>query len=187
VGLSSGAMRLLNLLRSFAARSGAAFPFQRTLATRLGVVIRQVQRYVSELVKKGLIQVKKRQHSSALYFLLPDVASNVASNVASGYPVPIKRVPEECKREEQELVLKKPSVPEKNLPERVQEALSRAAGRIAGAVNPTAYRRSIIERELWAAEMETAEKKPLVTEKRLGKAHSPILGIGSILKAIAGL
>ena len=81
--LSSGAQRLLRILKSLARLSGRAFPFQRTLrlmAAKTGPLrtVRTIQRWLAELVRAGLVIVKKRQHSSAEY-QLQDVVSNVVS------------------------------------------------------------------------------------------------------------
>lgn len=80
LALSTGARRCLRLLASFAARSGKAFPFQRTLAEKLDCNIRTVSRYVRELRDAGVVQVQKRQQSSALYKL----SSNCGNPVENG-------------------------------------------------------------------------------------------------------
>ncbi len=80
--LSRGAKRCLALLESYAARSGVAFPFQRTLAAKLEVDERTVRRYVRELVAAGIVGVTKRQHCSALYQI--QTGQNVRSDVRSG-------------------------------------------------------------------------------------------------------
>jgi Helix-turn-helix domain len=95
--LSSGARRCFSLLASFAARSGQAFPFQRTLAMKLDCNLRTVNRYVRELRDAGILAVRKRQRSSALYSFSQAVEdpagrprkpgvkpSGVVSNVVSG-------------------------------------------------------------------------------------------------------
>jgi len=92
MNLSRGARRLLDLLKSFARRSGRAFPFQKTLAEKLEVKIRTIKRWVRELREAGLIAVRRRQHSSAEYEIQKgqNVPSDVPSgveNVPSGHPV----------------------------------------------------------------------------------------------------
>ena len=100
MNLSRGARRLLDLLKSFARRSGRAFPFQKTLAEKLEVKIRTIKRWVRELREGGLIAVRRRQHSSAEYEIQKgqeyeiqkgqNVPSDVPSgveNVPSGHPV----------------------------------------------------------------------------------------------------
>lgn len=81
--LSRGARRCLSLLQSFAAGSGKAFPYQDTLAKKLGVQPRMVRYYLAELKLAGLVEkVLKRQHSSAQYCL-----SDCRSDCRSGAPV----------------------------------------------------------------------------------------------------
>ena len=67
--LSRGARRCLELLQSYARSSGRAFPFQSTIAAKLGVGDRMVRKYIRELAQAGALQVRKRQHSSAEYVL----------------------------------------------------------------------------------------------------------------------
>lgn len=80
--LSRGTRRLLTELKSYARHSGRAFPFQETLATRLGVDVRTIKRWVRELREAGQITVRRRQHSSAEYEI--QKGQNVPSNVPSG-------------------------------------------------------------------------------------------------------
>ena len=83
--LSRGARRCLQLLRSYAARSGRAFPYQATLAAQLDVKPRMVRYYLAELKAAGFVEkVLKRQHSSAEYCL-----SGCQSDCRSGPPYPI--------------------------------------------------------------------------------------------------
>jgi hypothetical protein len=82
--MSRGALRCLALLQSYAAKSGRAFPFQKTLAAQLEVDVRTVKRYVHELCAAGELKVRRRQHSSAEYEF--QKGQNVPSNVPSGVP-----------------------------------------------------------------------------------------------------
>ena len=83
--LSRGARRCLQLLRSYAARSGRAFPYQAKLAAQLDVKPRMVRYYLAELKAAGFVEkVLKRQHSSAEYCL-----SGCQSDCRSGPPYPI--------------------------------------------------------------------------------------------------
>ncbi len=90
MNLSRGARRLLSLLQSYARLSGRAFPFQATLARKLDCDTRTIRRYVAELREAGLLNVQKRQHSSAEYFIQTGqnvrsgVRSDVRSDVRSG-------------------------------------------------------------------------------------------------------
>lgn len=99
--LSVGSKRLFSLLRSYAARSGRAFPFQRTLAARLGVSDRQVRTYVKELRDAGFLDVRKRQHSSAEYSLRQEAnfRSDFRSDFRSGGPL-IGSSSDECNTSE---------------------------------------------------------------------------------------
>lgn len=75
--MTRGAIQLLKLLRSY----GRAFPFQATLAAKLGCTERTVRRYVQELSESGLLIVQKRGHSSAEYQLIKQLVT--ANNVRS--------------------------------------------------------------------------------------------------------
>lgn len=67
--LSRGAQRLLELLESYARHSRRAFPFQRTLAAKLGVKERQVRNLLSELKHSGIVKVLKQGPHSAVYLV----------------------------------------------------------------------------------------------------------------------
>lgn len=76
--LSAGAKRLLGIIHSLHSIRGEAFPFQRTLARRLGVCVRTIKRWLRNLIDAGLVIVQRRGPTSALY-LPQDVPSNVPS------------------------------------------------------------------------------------------------------------
>lgn len=83
--LCAGAKRLLGIIQSLHSIRGEVFPFQRTLARRLGVCVRTVKRWVRQLVDAGLLAVHRRGRTSALYSL-HFVPSNVPSKPpASSY------------------------------------------------------------------------------------------------------
>jgi Helix-turn-helix domain len=111
--LSSGARRCLFLLRSFAGKTGRAFPYQRTIADKLGVEPRMVRYYLAELKACGLVEkVLKRQHSSAEYCLSDcrsDCRSGSSTPITELKPItsdklgrkpPTVEIPEECLRNE---------------------------------------------------------------------------------------
>ena|SRR5579864_553808 len=69
--LSRGAQKCLDLLRWYAARFGEVYPYQDTIAKRLGVTDRQVRRLLGELKAAHLIQINKQGRNPATYQLLP--------------------------------------------------------------------------------------------------------------------
>jgi len=58
--ISAGAKLCFAKLAQYAGKDGKAFPFQKTLGVQLGVCVRQVKRYINELVKYRLIEVKNQ-------------------------------------------------------------------------------------------------------------------------------
>ena len=78
--LSRGAQRLLDVLRWYGSKFNRIFPFQSKLADHVGVCIRQLRRYVRELVDALLIRVHRGGPHAAEYELAPEaVAGNVRS------------------------------------------------------------------------------------------------------------
>jgi hypothetical protein len=69
LNLSRGACRCLEELLKCGGKVGRCFPYQQTLATRLGRDIRTVRRYISELIRTKHLQVIKRQRFSSEYVL----------------------------------------------------------------------------------------------------------------------
>lgn len=67
LNISPGAIALLALLRSYGQQ---IFPRQATLAARLGVGVRTINRHMSELKKAGWIEVHHRGPRSSSYRLL---------------------------------------------------------------------------------------------------------------------
>lgn len=66
--MSPGATTLLACLRSFGQQ---IFPRQATLAGKLGVGVRTVNRHMRELKKAGVVEVETRGPSSSCYRLIP--------------------------------------------------------------------------------------------------------------------
>jgi len=86
--LSRGARRCLQLLKWYAARFDDVFPYQETLARRLGVGVRQVKRYIRELVAAELVAVSNPGRGPNSYQVLVD------KNVPSKSPrSPLERKP----------------------------------------------------------------------------------------------
>lgn len=67
--LSDGAVRCYGLLARYVNAEGAAWPGQDTLAEALGVTVRSVQRYLSELEDVGALVRVRRGGTSNLYHL----------------------------------------------------------------------------------------------------------------------
>lgn len=90
--LSRGAERLLDLLRWHHSRFRRITPKQKDLAGHLGVTMRQIRRYLTELA--GLVTVRKCGRDSAEYVLSAEAftVQNVRSK--SGLcPVEVRSVP----------------------------------------------------------------------------------------------
>ena len=79
--LSRGAQRLLDVLRWYGSKFNRIFPFQSKLADHVGVCIRQLRRYVRELVDALLIRVHRGGPHAAEYELAPEAVA--AKNVRS--------------------------------------------------------------------------------------------------------
>lgn len=65
--LSRGARRLLDLLKWFYRRFGRSFPNQDRLRKLLNCGLRSVKRWLSELVRTGLVLVQRRYRRSNEY------------------------------------------------------------------------------------------------------------------------
>jgi DNA-binding MarR family transcriptional regulator len=69
--VSAGAKLLFGALALHSGKDGRCFPFQRTLARKLGVSIRQTQRYIRELTRARLIRsIRQPQTRSKWYEFL---------------------------------------------------------------------------------------------------------------------
>ena len=85
VKLSRGAQRCLKLLRWYAAKFSQVFPYRSTIAKHLGVTSRQVDRYISELKKAGLINVFQCGQQPASYQVFADKNVEAVSRLRRGY------------------------------------------------------------------------------------------------------
>lgn len=65
--LSRGALRLLKILRRYAARYDCVFPYRSTLAKEMNVSPRQLSNYIAELKRAGLIEVFQSGPQPATY------------------------------------------------------------------------------------------------------------------------
>lgn len=68
--LSRGARRCLQLIQWYADRFSEVFPYQKTLAQKLGLCVRQIGRYIRELVKSGCLRVLRQGPTSCTYKVL---------------------------------------------------------------------------------------------------------------------
>lgn len=77
--LSTGSRTLYFILSSYCyADKTECFPSQSTLAKQLGKSIRQIQRYLKELVENKIISIKNRGHLTNVYKMLQKVIINKA-------------------------------------------------------------------------------------------------------------
>lgn len=82
--ISHGAFRLYCILNSYCyGNKDTCFPSQKTLAGRMNKCVRTIQRYLKELMRKGVIKIMRRGSTSNLYQLLNNIASNVKQRAAS--------------------------------------------------------------------------------------------------------
>lgn len=173
--ISRGAQKCLGLLRWYAVRFQAIFPYQETMAGRLGIGERQLRRYLNELVKAGFLSVAKGGQGPATYALQqavenkPHAEENVRSmsGLMSGLcPVWPDLSLYEFKKA---LGKAKASTPARLKPielppptvtneygrvdpnpefRRINGILTNAQDRIRRARNPAAYERAILQAEL---------------------------------------
>ena len=85
VRLSRGAQRLLDLLRWYGSRFQRIFPFQSKLAAHLGVCVRQLRRYINELVNELLVRVRRAGPHAAEYELAPEALADKNVRSLSGH------------------------------------------------------------------------------------------------------
>ena len=67
--ISPGAKLCFARLAQYAGKNGRAFPAQETLAAALGVTVRQVQRYIAELIKAGLIETRQERKGTPNHYV----------------------------------------------------------------------------------------------------------------------
>jgi predicted transcriptional regulator len=80
--ISDGAVRLYMILASYCFRDKTTcFPSQSTLAAKLNKSVRTVQRYLGELISKGLIMKRRRGSTSNEYTLIKKIVKNASSKV----------------------------------------------------------------------------------------------------------
>lgn len=80
--ISDGAVRLYMILASYCfGDKTTCFPSQNTLAAKLSKSVRTVQRYLGELISKGLIMKRRRGSTSNEYQLVKKAVKNASSKV----------------------------------------------------------------------------------------------------------
>lgn len=80
--VSNGAVRLYITLSSYCfGDKSTCFPSQNTLAAKLKKSVRTIQRYLGELISKGLIRKRRRGSISNEYEMVDKANKNTASEV----------------------------------------------------------------------------------------------------------
>jgi hypothetical protein len=180
--LSVGARELYGHLRFLVdeAAHKRAFPGQRYLARKFARTSRTIQRWVSELLRAGLVEVQRRYRRSNVYHLVEnrqlslfpavenavekqaEPVSSVAIGVATVAALSSLRSQRQNMATPAAVVetRKTPLLPMlERLPEFVKRALQRARGRILRAQNPAAYAQSIISCEVNLAKWRAQQPK----------------------------
>lgn len=84
IRISDGAYRCYVLLQSMCyGDKCTCYPSEKYLATALGRSVRTIQRYLIELVKEGLIVIRRRGSISNIYTVLAKKAKQVGQKVTS--------------------------------------------------------------------------------------------------------
>lgn len=146
--LSRGANKCFDLMRWYAARFREIYPYQETIARRLGIKQRQLRKYLLELKNAGLLAIHKQGRAPAVYQLFADEKCR-----SSAGRVPVEAsvsITEFNSNYKYKAGLPADFSAEQIEHPRVQAALRRARSRIERADNPAAYEARII-REEWAA------------------------------------
>ena len=81
--VSFGAKIMYALLCNYASDSDRCWPSQATLAARLSCSVSSVKKYLAELVGINLIQVRREQYRSSVYYLLQPAALKAVSHDAT--------------------------------------------------------------------------------------------------------
>ena len=81
--VSFGAKIMYALLCNYASDSDRCWPSQATLAARLSCSVSSVKKYLAELVGINLIQVRREQYRSSVYYLLQPAALKSVSHDAT--------------------------------------------------------------------------------------------------------
>ncbi len=71
------------LLCNYASESDHCWPSQATLATRLSCSVSSVKKYLAELVGINLVQVRREQYRSSVYYMLHPASLKTASHEAT--------------------------------------------------------------------------------------------------------
>lgn len=84
--ISDGSVRLYIILSSYCfGGKTTCFPSQNKLAARLNKSVRTIQRYLGELITKGLIIKKRRGSTSNEYKLIKKIGKSVVSKVKESF------------------------------------------------------------------------------------------------------
>ncbi len=85
--LTFGAKIMYALLCNYASEKDHCWPSQATLASRLSCSVSSVKNYLTELVKAKLIEVRREQYRSSVYYMLnPDELRGQEAKVAEPQP-----------------------------------------------------------------------------------------------------
>ncbi len=160
VELSRGAHRLLRILRWFQRKAKEIRVGQQWLADRLGVSLRSVNRWFSELRAAGAEILEWRGPNPPLISV-----DGVAFGVAFAAPISITQSTQPNP--------KPAAPPRRSLPEFITDVLERAKKRIQRAKNPAAYRQSIIGVELRLMKQAGAEHPPKQRVQHVSEIRSP--------------
>lgn len=81
--ISIGARFTYAMLLQFAWQEGETFPKQQTLADRIGVSVRQVRRYLTDLENSGYIQVERRDKRFNNTYIIKKIRNKQRKNQIS--------------------------------------------------------------------------------------------------------
>lgn len=155
--LSRGALALFAKILEYSKLERGAFPLRKTLAAKIGVCLRSIGYYLRELVKAGLLRIRRRARTSSLYEIVrkPPDPKQLCLSLCPSYPI------SENTSEEN---LKRPAASKPKLSARVSAAVKRAGPRIWKAKNPWAYRQTVIRVQTMVENTPPKPPKPKIQE-----------------------
>ncbi len=160
VELSRGAHRLLRIMRWFQRKAKQIRVGQKWLADRLGVSLRSVNRWFSELRAAGAEILEWRGPNPPLISV-----DGVAFGVAFAPPISITQSSQPNPTPAAKT--------RRSLPQFVSEVLERAKKRIQRAKNPAAYRQAIIGVELRLMKQASCEHNKEKRMQHVSEVRSP--------------
>jgi len=155
--LTRGALALYAKILEYSKLERGAFPLRKTLAAKIGVCLRSIGYYLRELVKAGMLRIRRRARTSSLYEIVPKTPDpkQLCLSLCPSYPI---------SENTSDKTLKRSRAPKPQMSDRVSGAVKRIRVRMWKAKNPWAYRQAVIGVESRLEKSPPPPPKPKIPE-----------------------